>query len=387
MKKLITLFTIFSAVLVLALSGCKEKSAKTEGFSSSDSVGINKSTEETDSKVEQTAEESDSKTEQESEETPEEFIGRQLKARRDSEVSGIYKVSDDFYIVFEKKESEDISAWNWAYCSDGKSYFGDVHINTMANKAQKDYSDHPEFVSQLGEERKIKAGGIEYDGYIADFNFDEKPDILYFWLCGMGPGISIRELPLKEIREDMYRREKESPEKFEMMVATFKDVKFLFGTLCGIRGFYLYDFSNNYIEVAGGPDWKSDKTESGNQYFYTFYGWNKENHKYEPLDTFYDIDFPGVKILDDYFDYSGLKFSKLDSKLQEEDLAGLNKNQLRLMRNAVYARHGRTFKSEDLQSLWNCYEWYEPNPAYSDELLTETDKYNIDLIQKLEEKK
>lgn len=379
MKKLITLFTIFLAGQVLALSGCKEKSAKSEGFSSSDSVVIDKPTEE-----------SDSKNDQESEETPEEFMRRQLKARHDSEVSGIYKVSDDFYIVFE--EDRDImdgsmDAWNWAYCSDGKSYFGDVHLNTLANNAQKGYSDHPEFISQLGKERQIIAGGIEYDGYIADFNFDEKPDILYFWLCGMGPGISIRELPVKEIREDMYRREKESPEKFEMMVATFKDVKFFFGTMCGIRGFYLYDFPNNYIEVAGGPDWKSDKTESGNQYFYTFYGWNKENHKYEPLDTFYDIDFPGVKILDDYFDYSGLKFSKLDSKLQEEDLEGLNKNQLRLMRNAVYARRGRTFKSEDLQSLWNCYEWYEPNPAYSDELLTETDKYNIDLIQKFEEKK
>ena len=54
------------------------------------------------------------------------------------------------------------------------------------------------------------------------------------------------------------------------------------------------------------------------------------------------------------------------------------------MRNAVYARHGRSFKSVDLQSLWECYAWYKKNPNYSDDLLTETDKYNIEIIKSYE---
>ncbi len=87
---------------------------------------------------------------------------------------------------------------------------------------------------------------------------------------------------------------------------------------------------------------------------------------------------------EDYFAYNGLKFSKLDSRLTEEDLKDMDKAQLRLMRNAVYARHGRTFKSADLQSLWECYTWYSKNPEYSDALLTDADKYNIELIQKFE---
>mgnify|MGYP002627380530 CR=1 FL=1 len=49
--------------------------------------------------------------------------------------------------------------------------------------------------------------------------------------------------------------------------------------------------------------------------------------------------------------------------------------------NAVYARHGRTFKSADLQSLWECYAWYKKNSAYTDDLLTETDRHNIELIK------
>ena len=90
--------------------------------------------------------------------------------------------------------------------------------------------------------------------------------------------------------------------------------------------------------------------------------------------------------LEDYFAYNGLKFSKLDSKLIAEDLRDLDKAQLRLMRNTVYARHGRTFKSVDLQSLWECYTWYKKNPNNSDSLLTDIDKYNIKLIQKYEAK-
>ena len=89
---------------------------------------------------------------------------------------------------------------------------------------------------------------------------------------------------------------------------------------------------------------------------------------------------------EDYFAYNGLKFSMLDSKLKEGDLKDLDKSQLRVLRNAVYARHGRTFKSVDLQSLWECYTWYKKNPNYSDSLLTDIDKYNIELIQKYEQK-
>ena len=50
------------------------------------------------------------------------------------------------------------------------------------------------------------------------------------------------------------------------------------------------------------------------------------------------------------------------------------------------ARHGRTFKSEDLQALFNEYAWYKPDKEYSDAKLSETDKANIKLIQEFEKK-
>ena len=45
-----------------------------------------------------------------------------------------------------------------------------------------------------------------------------------------------------------------------------------------------------------------------------------------------------------------------------------------------------TFQSEDLQTLFNECSWYTKNPEYTDGLLTETDRYNISLIQKYEDK-
>lgn len=115
-----------------------------------------------------------------------------------------------------------------------------------------------------------------------------------------------------------------------------------------------------------------------------FYYWSPSEQRYILDETVTQEQLENAHCPDDYFAYNGLKFSKLDSKLTAEDLQDLDKAQLRLMRNAVYARHGRTFKSVDLQSLWNCYTWYKVNPNYSDDLLTEVDTYNIKLIQQYE---
>ena len=119
---------------------------------------------------------------------------------------------------------------------------------------------------------------------------------------------------------------------------------------------------------------------------YAFFYWSQSEQRYILDETVTQEQIKNALCPEDYFAYNGLKFSKLDSKLTEEDLKELDKARLRLMRNAVYARHGRTFKSVDLQSLWECYTWYKKNPNYNDSLLTDIDKYNIELIQKYEAK-
>jgi serine/threonine-protein kinase len=71
--------------------------------------------------------------------------------------------------------------------------------------------------------------------------------------------------------------------------------------------------------------------------------------------------------------------------LTKSDLAGLSAAQLRLLRNAVYARYGRTFQSPDLQNYFQSRPWYHPRSDYSDQMLTANDRANADLIKSLEE--
>jgi serine/threonine-protein kinase len=73
------------------------------------------------------------------------------------------------------------------------------------------------------------------------------------------------------------------------------------------------------------------------------------------------------------------------SLLTKDDLSGLSAAQLRLLRNAVYARYGRTFESADLQSYFQSRSWYHPRADYSDRLLTANDRANAELIKSFEE--
>ena len=71
-------------------------------------------------------------------------------------------------------------------------------------------------------------------------------------------------------------------------------------------------------------------------------------------------------------------------------IAGLEKNQLRIARNEIYARHGRKFSSADLQSYFDGCSWYhgyiEPS-AFDENSLSEVEKYNVALIGQLEDGK
>src|SRR3712207_3385472 len=67
--------------------------------------------------------------------------------------------------------------------------------------------------------------------------------------------------------------------------------------------------------------------------------------------------------------------------LEAGELTNLSGEELRRLRNAVYARHGRTFDSPDLQRYFDSRSWYKARYDYSESELTETDRANIKLIQ------
>jgi hypothetical protein len=72
--------------------------------------------------------------------------------------------------------------------------------------------------------------------------------------------------------------------------------------------------------------------------------------------------------------------------LSERMLHGLSLHELRLLRNEVYARHGRIFRTGWLQQHFGSQSWYEPLEDFKDEELSGPDKQNVELIVAYENK-
>lgn len=73
--------------------------------------------------------------------------------------------------------------------------------------------------------------------------------------------------------------------------------------------------------------------------------------------------------------------SLLDTKLDVISLEPLSKNDLRILRNMIYAKHGYKFKSDDLKEFFRKFSWYKPQYTNVDAMLSDLDLENIKLIQ------
>ena len=72
--------------------------------------------------------------------------------------------------------------------------------------------------------------------------------------------------------------------------------------------------------------------------------------------------------------------------ITEAMLRGLSLHELRLLRNEIYARHGRIFKTLWIQQYFGSQMWYDPKEDFKDEDITGIDKSNIETIVALEAK-
>ena len=92
--------------------------------------------------------------------------------------------------------------------------------------------------------------------------------------------------------------------------------------------------------------------------------------EYTTIFNKYSLGENGVEHLEDYL-YLG-------------DLINLTREGLRILRNAIYAKHGYQFISNDLSEYFSQFSWYAANFTNVDYMLTEIDRRNISLIQMVE---
>lgn len=78
--------------------------------------------------------------------------------------------------------------------------------------------------------------------------------------------------------------------------------------------------------------------------------------------------------------------SVLDREIATAQLSDLSRRDLRILRNTIFARHGRAFKSPQLQAYFAQKTWYEVDTGYTDDRLTPIDQANIATILSVENK-
>lgn len=69
--------------------------------------------------------------------------------------------------------------------------------------------------------------------------------------------------------------------------------------------------------------------------------------------------------------------------LNPSDLIGRSPEWLRLARNEIFARHGRSFSSSDLDQLFRARDWYQP--ADGEIALSDVERANVALLARFEE--
>jgi len=77
--------------------------------------------------------------------------------------------------------------------------------------------------------------------------------------------------------------------------------------------------------------------------------------------------------------------AQLDRLARVEELSTLSRRDLRILRNTIYARRGRTFDSAVVREYFKGAAWYRPDPGYHDGRLTEIDRKNIQIVKSVED--
>ena len=72
-------------------------------------------------------------------------------------------------------------------------------------------------------------------------------------------------------------------------------------------------------------------------------------------------------------------------EITDETLGAMFAEDLRVLRNEVYARHGRIFKDPELQKYFVAQAWYKPNPDFKDDMLNAIEAKNLSKIREAEE--
>lgn len=86
----------------------------------------------------------------------------------------------------------------------------------------------------------------------------------------------------------------------------------------------------------------------------------------------------------DFYESSDYIFPSDRDYLTKKQLEGLTKDEVALIRNEIYARHGYVFNSEEYKQYFASKSWYIPNDGFNENMFNPIEKSNKDLIVEYE---
>jgi hypothetical protein len=73
-----------------------------------------------------------------------------------------------------------------------------------------------------------------------------------------------------------------------------------------------------------------------------------------------------------------------NTKYSEKDVKYLTKNQIRILRNNIYAWRGYTFKNKDMINIFSNFRWYKSRSDFNESEFTQNEKNQIDFLTRME---
>lgn len=89
----------------------------------------------------------------------------------------------------------------------------------------------------------------------------------------------------------------------------------------------------------------------------------------------------------EHYNMVALSVSAARGTIDPCDYIPLSQKDLRIVRNSIFARHGRAFKSTDLRKHFNGKAWYKVDKNYTDKVLSDREKDNINTLKAIEDLK
>jgi hypothetical protein len=81
------------------------------------------------------------------------------------------------------------------------------------------------------------------------------------------------------------------------------------------------------------------------------------------------------------------KFDFAKNSIDPRSLTRVPLKELKLVRGLIFGRHGRIFVEQEIQDFLNTKKWYQPDDKFTNAMLNNTERKNLDLVREAEARK